>query len=319
MKVSGTKDELIKRILQYKPDKLFIQPFPENYGLDSSGNPIDEFKKFIQSDQIIYVHRLHIKFSNDQDGLNQFLEHINIFSSVCLGNIIFQHFDGISEINTRNMLKESHLFFKYLFGVDEEKDLNIDRILIPVTILEETYKALNEMYSVKNKFDIKVLMMKILDFLRPYKYEISTLLKQESDIKRCFISDKKLIRIAINLRFGRMLPRHTVQVLVNLDSMRAQVVDTITLTRDIDALSIESYLKLFDDKINLDLYDIAICPEVGFQIANLCATWSVYLFILHILNDLSFVGIRDKMIKLDENERTKMILQYMFFIYNLVF
>jgi len=336
LKVSGRKSELIQRILDDIPfsiQKEFKQPFTFDYGLDSNGNPSQRLLAFIKSDKLMSIFRLHQIVERHPEILESMLGYLDIFPNACLEHInfvghkidpyIYQN-ESILNFFTSDLLDHvppEHIQFDY-------------PVYTPVDFYYSKAKNLEEYYDekiseVKRRRD---QMYRDNKDLAKIKHNRSALkrgiqytywkrnVEDLKHIRKCISTGVKLVRIAIKLSPNREYfpdrSAHMVQAILNLDTKRAQVIDTASVSQTVDAVSIELFLKQIDSKISLNICDITQCERGSIQKGPLCATWSVYMFILYTLNSYSMSEMYNILIKYNDYKRSVLIFQYMYYIYN---
>lgn len=336
LKVSGRKSELIQRILDDIPfsiQKEFKQPFTFDYGLGPDGKPSDQLIEFIKSDKLMLIFRLHQIVERHPDVLESMLGYLDIFPNACLEHI---NFVG-HKIDPYIYQNESILnfFTSELLDYVPPEQIDFDYpVYVPVDFYYSKAKNIEEYYDEKIT-EVKRRRNQLYgdnkDLLR-IKHNRDALkrgiqytywrrnVEDLKHIRKCIDSGTKLMRIAIKLSPNRDdFPdsrAHVVQAILNLNTKRAQVIDTSAVSQVVDSVSIELFLKQIDPDITLNICDVTLCNRGSIQKGPLCATWSVYMFILYTLNSYSMSEMYNILIKYNDYKRSVLIFQYMYYIYN---
>ncbi len=324
--------ELIPEILNlpFGIQVEYQHPFLPGFGLNDDGSPSQELTDFVNSEGLAKIYRLHQKMVFNPDLLELLLALLDIFPASCLNTIFF----------TKNVIQNDELrdpslnnFFtkKLLASLQGEIDLS-QGVITPTGFNFSTASTLEEYYKRNSRLYRKSGPRKVKrdPFYSRNDYQLTLSYAERNkrafkEIKKCLISGRKFMRVSI-VSLGPKTENtgHVTQVHINLQTKRAQYIDTTNYkTTLINLKAIELFLQEVDPEITLEPYSVDHCYYT-LQTGPLCATWSVYIYILHLLNDtsearasskVSFKELIESFNNFSKRNRSLLILQYMFYVY----
>jgi hypothetical protein len=152
--------------------------------------------------------------------------------------------------------------------------------------------------------------------------------KQKYDIIRLHVGYVvKGSEASYKLNSGKKFTGHSSQIILDLNSKKAFILESSinqgSIGRHFEYIkeeSLEVFLKEYlDPDFRVEPIDFQSCPSVNLQgKSELCATWSLYLFLLYILNPgLNRTKIYKIFNEYTQEERDKVILQFLYYLHSL--
>jgi hypothetical protein len=171
--------------------------------------------------------------------------------------------------------------------------------------------------------------------------KLSKINKNEIAALKVFLKNKKIKLIRIHLNFvvnsevtddiifsDKTTVAHSSQLILNISDNKAYILessvndpDDILLSQQLETvkdISIQLFLKHYiDENIILEPLDLSICPAVKLQgSTGLCGTWSLYLFVLTILNPgVDRATMYEVFSQYSQNQRDILIMMFMYWIF----
>jgi hypothetical protein len=285
----------------------FRQPFPINYGKNEKGKPVAEFIQFTRSDNIHNIIGLIRHITSKPDFMNNFLSLLNIEHSICLGSSLLYSVD-------EKELTELVVKFPYL-----------NRLLI--SLQNHSEAGINFRFSadIDPDYNKKLNFYSLMQSKEEYLEIINRCIQEKYQIIRlhvAFIIFKSPASYRITIP-GNYLA-HASQIIIDLISKRAFVlessINTVPSGVYLESLkdeSLEVFLQQYiDPELQVEPINFETCPAIKLQgKSGLCAVWSVYLFLLYILNpDLTRSQIYNIFNEYTQKERDLVILQFLYYI-----
>jgi hypothetical protein len=305
------KRELIDAILNSRTERAhlrlserFTQPFPINYGITKTGDLRKTFDSFLQSEELYVVFHIFLIINFYPKFTDYFLDILGVDRGhVCIENIIMR----------------SHT-------LDEFLELSIKYPYLKT-----------HMRSLRKQKEKELMVRYTADFTEPVP-EAKLNEKRLSKITEC-IEDKDYLRLGISKRTyfcseipdickvemkGKKYTGHATQVIVNLKTLEAFTLESDINNENIGTVmdkifneSIEVFLRKYVNKnIKIIAMEPEKCPKENIQGQTmLCSVWSLYLFILMLLNPMM---TKEKLYSIfdsySQHEKNMVILQFMFYV-----
>lgn len=271
----------------------FNQPFDPHYGLTIDGDPTQDFIDFTHSNDIYVNIKINSYITKDSALLGRFLTFIGLTNpEVCLGSI------SLSSVN-EEQLEDLIPKYPYLQNLYDY----IKRSNIPYAWTSD-YDPTSGRH-LTNRFNIK-------------------------DLKRCWNNHHNFIRISLVLYFTYKVPNpvHATQAIIDIETKKAYIIESaLNFSRSLreqlelcKEVSLEAFLqKYIDPEITVESMDFNTCPAIHLQgLSDLCATWSLYLFLLILLNPhYTRTDIYNIFREYDQSERNLIILQFLYYLHSL--
>lgn len=324
-----TSSNLRHEIIPIKDIKIplierFEQPFPIDINLDEFGNPLHAYERFVHknnheegrnkySSKYNSVVEYNRKITTFPDITSLFLSLLNIHNVPCIGNMFMY---SVDEEDLKNLVPRYGYLDRLLTSIQDHVQPGIDF----------RFSAnINRYYSNKYKPSIQS---------ERYNRMVNT---QAKSINDCIQNDRLIVRLHIGLvifksihtdmiRFSpnQDVLAHSTQVLIDMETKTAFILES-SFTQD-NSLemakdeSIELFLQEYiDPEIVVEHLDLNSCPAIKLQgDTGLCATWSLYLFLLYILNPtLTRNDIFNIFSEYTQEERNDLIYKFMFYEHSL--
>jgi hypothetical protein len=282
----------------------FTQPFPTTYGFDDG--PTVEFIAFTRSHEIRTISAQIKAIGSYPDHLTKFLELLSLpTDTIGLERIILYSV-------SKDELTASIAKFPYLESLlTEISDNERFGFELSANIDPRYNRKLNfcELMAHNNRF-------------------IASLSKCNRNIIRLFVGtiifkEPNTQGITITSRYVG----HANQVIINREKKTAFILESCInsgpesqIFERIKEFSIEVFLqKYLDPDIKVERYDLTIHPSVKLQGPSyLCATWTLYLFVLYVLNPhLNRTEIYSIFNEYTQDEHDLVILQFMYYVNSL--
>jgi hypothetical protein len=287
----------------------FTQPFPITYGFDQG--PTAEFIAFTRSNEIRAISAQIKTIGSYPSRLAEFLELLSISTDTIGLERIFLY------SMSRDELTASISKFPYL-----------EPLVTEISDNEKFAFQLSADYIVENIDPSSNRKLNFWDLMSYNKKFIASLSKCDRPIIRLSVGniifkDPSTQGITIASRYVG----HANQVIINRDQKTAFILESCInsgpesqIFERIKESSIEVFLQKYLDKdIKVERYDLNIDPIVKLQgNSYLCATWSLYLFILYVLNpQLNRTDLYRIFNEYTQDERDLVILQFMYYVNSL--
>lgn len=307
---NNIKFKIIRQIIKdkYRPivENLLIQPFPKNFGLKNNV-PTKEFEHFLEPANLLKIaSAFSFIFATQTESENLLKSLLPTKKILCIGSILMYSQD------TGQMWK-----------LTDEIDCNLPYL-----------QYINDYINV---YDPSLDTIKLKEFCEILKIDQTNEVRH---IKECVktadilyvalrIRVVKTVRTSETLKFGSQdFIGHAVPLIVDLKSspITAYILDPSVNepSKSADVLlsvleqgTLATIRRIIGEKVKLVALSDDRCPRFSIQgLTDLCATWTFYLVMLWILNyPVSRVDIYKTLQRYDQEDRDRLILRFMFYIY----
>lgn len=308
-------------------ETVFIQPFPENFGFDTNLVPTDEFRYFTQSNEIYIVLQMIREITGNSDTLYNFLDLINIpNNTMCLDDVFFFAVDvfDLAQFKAREL------------GLSPDEILNMWESGDEDDYIDQLYKSMAEQTIPLNCRFSFLISAEDNPIISNMKEIVNKNIENITRLQNC-LSKPHINIMRLNIMFvymkhnypiikyreGEKLIVHASQLILNIIDKKGYIFDSDYkndskyggILKDIKDTSLEIFLKHYiDENFILSRADLDACPNLQ-GTAPLCAVWSLYLFLLYLLNpEYDRNQIYRILREYSQKERDLFILQFMFYI-----
>jgi hypothetical protein len=304
----------VKNLLDRKLDLVhrFIQPFDPDFTHVKD----NEFITFTRSDKLRLIYTQTKFITIKPDFTMKFIDSIENINkdSICFTNFYFLSYNksGFKKLNDKHGFKYLNRLLEY---TNNSKILDF---AFSIECLDNSFKFDREStchdVNIKNKMEIKKLKLCMKN--KNVKY---------ARLHLTFIVNSDTTKF-ITMEQGKTIIGHSAQLILDVHNNKAYILESSVNDNDLGSqqletikdISIEVFLKHYIDKnIKVEELDLSSCPVVKLQgNTGLCCTWSLYLFILTLLNPGVDRYIIYKIFsQYTQKERDIVIMMFMYWIF----
>lgn len=267
--------------------KRFNQPFDPYLGLNMDGTPSQDFIDFTNSDDIYGI----VKMNSSINTMPNILTKILNFMGLLNPEICFSSLD-LSWVTLQELeeLIPKYPYLQKLYNHLVKSDLSVG-------LIADDEKN-SKVYGLKD-------------------YNINNL-------RDCWNDTFNYIRLSLTIYYPKG-GAHAFQVIIDIQNKKAYVIDSASGASKsmkekfefVKELSVEVILREYiDPDITVENFDFESCPAISLQgKSDLCATWSLYLFLLILLNPrYTQRDIYSIFRQYNQSDRDFVILQFLYFL-----